>query len=189
MGRMGNTFGSQTVSVGHARKVWREVKDQFPAGGVVSNLSDWLTNSVGKIPAGTFCKWYDDASNQGGKKVVCYTDAQIADATEDHYNKVASPTGNPKTKGYYELSEEEYVATTDTSVTANKDYYEKVDAVGVASLGINGATLYDIDIEAGDTVGTATVVYAGEIYSYMIPSATLALVKDLVALAEIKFVS
>ena len=138
---MGNTFGSQTVSAGHARKVWREVKDQFPAGGVVSNLSDWLSGGVGKIPAGTFCKWYDDNGN--GKKVVCYTDAQI---------KAAS--GNP------------------------------------TSLGINGATLYDIDIESGETIGTATVVYAGEYYDYMVKDAdVLSIVKGLAALSEIKFVS
>ena len=139
---MGNTFGSKTVSAGHARKVWREVKDQFPAGGVVANLSDWTTGGVGKIPAGTFCKWEDTGSN-GGKQVTCYTDAQI---------KAAS--GNP------------------------------------ASLGINGATLYDIDIEAGDTVGTATVVYAGEYYDYMVKDSTvLSIVKGIAALSEIKFVS
>jgi hypothetical protein len=142
MGRMGNTFGSQSVNAGHARKVWREVKDQFPAGGVVTNLTDWVSAGVGKIPAGTFCKWYDDADN-GGKKVVCYTAAQI---------KAAS--GNP------------------------------------ASLGINGATLYDIDIENGDTVGTATVVYAGEYYDYMVKdSSVLSIVKGLASLSEIKFVS
>lgn len=141
---MGNTFGSQSVGVGHARKVWREVKDQFPAGGVVANLSDWLESGKGKIPAGTFCKWYDDAANNGGKKVVCYTKAQI--------------TGT-------------------------------ADAAALAALGINGATLYDIDIEAGDTVASATVVYAGEIYSYMVDADVLAKVKDLAALSEIKFVS
>lgn len=137
---MGNTFGSQSVSAGHARKVWREVKDQFPAGGVVANLSDWLSSGKGKIPAGTFCKWEDLGAN-GGKKVTCYTKTQI--------------TG----------------------------------AESIATLGINGATLYDIDIEAGDTVGTATVIYAGEYYSYMMDQAVLAKVKDIPALSEIKFVS
>lgn len=143
MGRMGNTFGSQTVSAGHARKVWREVKDQFPAGGVVANLSDWLTGGVGKIPAGTFCKWEDLGAN-GGKKVTCYKASQI--------------TGT-------------------------------ADAAALAALGINGATLYDIDIEAGETVATATVIYAGEYYSYMVAANVLAKVKDIAALSEIKFVS
>ena len=184
---MGNTFGSQSVSAGHARKVWREVKDQFPAGGKVVNLSDWLTNSVGKIPAGTPCKWYDDATY--GKLVKAFTKAEILAAANPTYTEVANPTGNPKTKGYYELSTDEYVATNDTSVTENKKYYEKHDAIGYAALGINGFSLYDVDIEAGDTVGTETVVYAGEIYSYMLDSDVLAAIKDLVALAEIKFVS
>lgn len=43
------------------------------------------------------------------------------------YTKVVSPTGNPKTKGYYELVEQGsgvYVPTTDTSVDDTKDYYE-----------------------------------------------------------------
>ena len=143
MGRMGNTFGSHSVSAGHARKVWREVKDQFPAGGVVANLNAWLTNGVGKIPAGTFCKWEDLGAN-GGKQVTCYTNAQI--------------TGT-------------------------------ADAAALAALGINGATLYDIDIEAGETVGTATVIYAGEYYSYMVDANVLAKVKGIAALSEIKFVS
>ena len=140
MGRMGNTFGSQTVNAGHARKVWREVKDQFPAGGVVANLTDWVTGGIGKIPAGTFCKW-EDAGSEGGKKVTCYTKAQI------------------------------------------------LAAGSISTLGINGATLDDIDIEAGETVGTATVIYAGEMYSYMVDADVLAKVKDIAALCEIKFVS
>lgn len=137
---MGNTFGSQSVSVGHARKVWREVKDQFPVGGVVTNLTDWVANGKGKIPAGTFCKW-EDAGNEGGKKVTCYTKAQI------------------------------------------------LAAGSISTLGINGATLYDIDIENGDVIGTATVIYAGEYYSYMVDAGVLAKVKDIQALSEIKFVS
>ena len=67
------------------------MKDQFPAGGVVTNLTDWVSAGVGKIPAGTFCKWYDDADN-GGKKVVCYTAAQIKAAsgtiTERRYDYI-----------------------------------------------------------------------------------------------------
>ena len=138
---MGNTFGSQTVSAGHARKVWREVKDQFPAGGVVTNISDWVSGGVGKIPAGTFCKWEDAGADNGGKKVTCYTAAQIGSAGS------------------------------------------------IATLGINGATLYDIDLESGDTVGTATVVYAGEYYKYMITDTVYNKIKDVAALCEIKFVS
>ena len=66
---------------------------------------------------------------------------------------------------------------------------EKTDAAGIASLGINGYTLYDIDIEDGDTIGTATVVYAGELYEYMLNSATAATLKGLASTPQIVFVS
>lgn len=42
------------------------------------------------------------------------------------YSAVASPTGNPKTSGYYEKnSNGEYVLTTDTTVQSGKTYYIK----------------------------------------------------------------
>jgi len=42
------------------------------------------------------------------------------------YTAVISPTGNPKTQGYYEKnSSGEYVLTTDTTVTSGKTYYTK----------------------------------------------------------------
>lgn len=42
-----------------------------------------------------------------------------------YYAAVSSPTGNPKTKGYYELSGSRYVPTADTTVNAAKTYYTK----------------------------------------------------------------
>ena len=42
------------------------------------------------------------------------------------YTAVANPTGNPKTKGYYELVGGEYVLTNDTTATEGKTYYEAV---------------------------------------------------------------
>lgn len=41
------------------------------------------------------------------------------------FTAVENATGNPKTKGYYEKVGEQYVPTEDTTVKANKDYYEK----------------------------------------------------------------
>lgn len=136
----GNTFGSKTLSVGHSRKVWREVKDQFPVGGVITDLTGFMTNGVGKIPAGTPCKW-EDLGGNGGKVVTVYTNTQITSAED------------------------------------------------VSTLGINGFTLCDIQIEEGVAKGTATVVYAGEIYSYMLDAEVLPIVKGIAALSEIKFVS
>jgi len=42
------------------------------------------------------------------------------------YTAVANPTGNPNTKGYYELVDGSYVLTTDTTVTEGKTYYEAI---------------------------------------------------------------
>jgi len=39
------------------------------------------------------------------------------------YTEVVEPSGNPKTKGYYELTNGWYVLTKDTSVTEGKTYY------------------------------------------------------------------
>lgn len=70
----GNTFNQGKFSAGHARKVWREIRGQWPAGGKVSNVADWVT--LGKIPAGTPAFWACDAET-GAKTVKCLTDAQV----------------------------------------------------------------------------------------------------------------
>lgn len=71
---IGNTFNKTSFSAGHARKVWREIRSQLPAGGKVSNISDWA--SKGKIPAGTPAALSID-STTGAKTVKCLTDAQV----------------------------------------------------------------------------------------------------------------
>lgn len=47
----GNTFDHKTVSVGHARKVWRRIEEQLPGGFKVSNVADFATD--GNIPCGS----------------------------------------------------------------------------------------------------------------------------------------
>lgn len=74
----GNTFDTQTFKQGHTRKVWREIRRQWPVGGRVTNVSDWVAK--GKIPTGTPCK-YNNAV--GAKETICYTDEQIKAAGED----------------------------------------------------------------------------------------------------------
>lgn len=75
----GNTFDTQKFSQGHARKVWRETRRQWPAGGKVTNVSDWV--SKGKIPAGTPCSYIVNPTI-GAKMVKCYTDEQVKATTE-----------------------------------------------------------------------------------------------------------
>lgn len=47
----GNTFDHKTVSVGHARKVWRRIEEQLPGGFKVSNVADFVSD--GNIPCGS----------------------------------------------------------------------------------------------------------------------------------------
>lgn len=70
---IGNTFQDGSVAVpGKARKVWREIRHQWPAGGTVQNIDDWYGQI---IPAGTPCK-YDSTK----KEVTCYLDSAITGA-------------------------------------------------------------------------------------------------------------
>ena len=55
----------------------------------------------------------------------CYNVAFTETATADTYTPVASPTGNPKTQGYYEKVGDSYVLTEDTTVQSGKTYYTK----------------------------------------------------------------
>ena len=47
----GNTFTQREITISPARKVWREIRHRYPAGGIVTNFNDFLES--GKIPAGT----------------------------------------------------------------------------------------------------------------------------------------
>lgn len=72
---IGNTFQNGTVAVpGKARKVWREIRHQYPAGGNVVNMRAWYG---GIIPAGTPCK-YDRET----KEVTCYIGSAIIGASD-----------------------------------------------------------------------------------------------------------
>lgn len=70
----GNTFDNHSFKQGHSRKIWRETRRQWPAGGKVTNVADWVKK--GKIPAGTPCT-YAANKETGEKTIKCYTDEQI----------------------------------------------------------------------------------------------------------------
>lgn len=72
MSLLGNTFDKTKVAYGHARKVWREVHDQYPAGGTIENTSDFLTTKV--VPAGSMVSYDLEA-----KKITVITQAKLAE--------------------------------------------------------------------------------------------------------------
>lgn len=132
---IGNSYNTSTITVGHARKVWRSTSNVYPGGGVVENINDWKDKGV--IPSGRPCKF-----DPKEKKVKVYTSEQVKAAAEG----------------------------------------------GVAALGINGYIQEDIRVVDDKTIGTATVVYAGEIYEYMFSDEEATILKANTATPQIVWV-
>ena len=72
--QIGNSFYSETVSLGHARKVWRRIDEQLPGGYHVTNMSDHA--SAGLIQAG-MAVVKDTASGTDARDVKVLTWAQL----------------------------------------------------------------------------------------------------------------
>lgn len=70
----GNTFESQSFSVGHARKVWRRIEEQLPGGFLIKNVSDFV--SAGLIRSGMAIV-KDTASGADEKDIKVLTWAQL----------------------------------------------------------------------------------------------------------------
>lgn len=70
----GNTFDSQSLSVGHARKVWRRIEEQLPGGFLIKNVSDFVT--AGLIRSGMAIV-KDTASGADEKDIKVLTWAQL----------------------------------------------------------------------------------------------------------------
>lgn len=75
----GNTFDKTSAKYGHARKVWREIRHQYPGGGRITNVAAWVSKGV--VPAGTPVTF--DMAN---KTVVALT-AVSADTQVDGYTQ------------------------------------------------------------------------------------------------------
>lgn len=70
----GNTFDSQSFSVGHARKVWRRIEEQLPGGFMIKNVSDFVT--AGLIRSGMAIV-KDTTSGADEKDIKVLTWAQL----------------------------------------------------------------------------------------------------------------
>ncbi len=107
---IGNTFNKGSVEFGHARKVWREQREVLPAGGVITNVSDWV--SKGMIPSGRPVV-FDDKN----KTMEVLTEEKVASLSE---------AGTLSVNGYLKedapLEDENTVAT--GTVVVDGDLYE-----------------------------------------------------------------
>lgn len=75
--QIGNSFDSQTLNLGHAKKVWRRIDEQLPGGYHVTNMSDFASD--GLIQAG-MAVVKDTASGADARDVKVLTWAQIKTA-------------------------------------------------------------------------------------------------------------
>lgn len=114
----GNTYDTQKFTQGHTRKVWRETRRQWPAGGKVTNVSDWV--SKGKIPAGTPCKYSENATTKA-KEIKCYTDAQVLAAVTKNGSTEAPGIDSLGINGYTDRDTPIASAQTLATATAIRD--------------------------------------------------------------------
>lgn len=70
----GNTFDSQNLSLGHAKKVWRRIEEQLPGGFLIKNVSDFVSD--GLIRSGMAIV-KDTASGADEKDIKVLTWAQL----------------------------------------------------------------------------------------------------------------
>lgn len=73
----GNTFDHQSVSLGHARKVWRRIEKQLPGGFMIKNVSDFVT--AGLIRSGmAIVKDTASGADEKDIKVLPWADIKTA---------------------------------------------------------------------------------------------------------------
>lgn len=75
--QIGNSFNSETLELGHAKKVWRRIEEQLPGGYHVTNMSDFAAD--GLIQSG-MAVVKDTASGADIRDVKVLTWAQIKTA-------------------------------------------------------------------------------------------------------------
>lgn len=118
--------------------------------------------NAGDLPTG-FCLYLSQASVSNGIKIL-YTPYSGAETTLKlvvnpitmkpyQYVLVENPSGNPKTKGYYELINKKYVLTQDTTVYS-KNYYQQELDIGIL-----------IDTNIGLIQGVKEVLNSGDMYN------------------------
>ncbi len=137
--------------------------------------------NAGDLPTG-FCLYLSQNSLNDGLKIL-YTPYIGADFITKmvinpitikpyQYVVIDNPTGNPKTKGYYELINKKYILTNDTTVNLNKNYYEQLTDIGIlidSNIGLiqgvkeikNSGDLYD---------SNSSIITSGTIYNEYIDS-------------------
>ena len=73
----GNSFDSQSFSLGHSRKVWRRIEEQLPGGFMIKNVSDFVSDGLIR---GGMAVVYDTTPGADAKDIKVLTWAQLKSA-------------------------------------------------------------------------------------------------------------
>lgn len=171
---IGNSFNKGEVSFGHARKVWREQREVYPAGGVITNVTDFL--SEGMVPSGRPVI-FDDKKKEilvlTTEMVLTIAGAESAEAFDASKTYAVGDMVKKDSKTYKCI-----VAITEAAAwDASK--WEEVSVPDADLSDINGYLKEDSPIEDEDTICTGTVVKDGDIYEYMFDDEEAAILKAL----------
>lgn len=114
MSGIGNTFDKRSFEFGHARKVWRSISKVYPGGGMIQNVSDFV--SAKKIPSGSPVK-FDMKTHQ----ITVITDEKIKAAVEVPETKTeAEAVAELGINGY--LQEDVYITDSNTVASGTVVY-------------------------------------------------------------------
>lgn len=107
-------------------------ESDFVRAGLEYTTGAGETNLIGFHTQGNYHTAVSEAFAIMGLTLFAeYIDAiAVIDLGSETFTKVGSPTGNPSTSGYYELSGTEYVKSEDTTVVTGKDYYTRTLTAG-----------------------------------------------------------
>ena len=171
---IGNTFNKGEVEFGHARKIWREQREVLPAGGVITNVEDFVPDGV--IPSGRPVIFNDKA-----KTMVVLTEAMVKSLADSESTEAFDAT---KTYAVGDMVKKdskiyECIEAIEEAAAWDASKWQEVSIPEVSLSDINGYLKEDAPLADENTVATGTVVVDGDIYEYMFDDDEAAILKAL----------
>lgn len=120
----------------------RSTVNESPEAGTMSYEFKTTPINVSRIANAKATSHIEIDSTKVTEETMAAIEAALY-GTDPVYVAVESPSGNPKTSGYFEKVDGKYVASTDTSVIEGKTYYEKT-AEGTEGHLLTPDELYDL---------------------------------------------
>ena len=171
---IGNSFNKGEVDFGHARKIWREQREVLPAGGVISNVSDFVPDGV--VPSGRPVIFNDKAKTMivlTKEMVLAMAESESVEAFSASKTYAVGDLVKNGSKTYQCIEAIEEAGAWDASK------WEEVSVPEAKLSDINGYLKEDSPVEDKNTICTGTVVVDGDIYEYMFDDEEAAILKAL----------